>query len=103
MSSGRGPAERYLGKMLLEGLGGPRDMPRGIKLLESAYGKGQDEAASRIALAHELGEVVPPDPCLARLLYGRAAAMGHDLSRLEILRPAPAGCPEDEQVPATVR
>jgi uncharacterized protein len=71
-------AQLRLGRMLLEGLGVPRDEKAAFEWFSRAARVGNAEAANMVGRCHENGWGVPVDLACAALHYRSAAAAGYD-------------------------
>lgn len=71
-------AENFLGSMLLEGDGAPKDTVEGMQLLKLAAEQDNDSAFLNIGRAYLFGLGVPKDPNVGMGWYARAAEMGNE-------------------------
>ena len=69
-------AAEDLGLMTLFGEGVPKDVPKGLKLLETAVLNGRAESATILGRIHLFGELVPKDDSKARYWFLKAGEMG---------------------------
>lgn len=69
-------APEVLGLMVLSGEGVPKDVPRGISLLETAATNGRAQAATALGRVYLAGEVVSRDENKALDWFLKAGAMG---------------------------
>jgi TPR repeat protein len=74
---GFGGSRCALGNMLIRGLGGPRDVSRGIDLCRAAAGAGDANAQTDLGDYYMgAGGILPPDMIQARGWYEKAAVQG---------------------------
>ncbi|HZZ42217.1 MAG TPA: tetratricopeptide repeat protein [Tepidisphaeraceae bacterium] len=71
-------AENFLGSMMLEGDGAPKDPAEGMRLLKLAAEQDNDSAFLNIGRAYLFGLGVPKDPGTGMQWYARAAEMGNE-------------------------
>lgn len=74
------PAMTELGRLHIEGLGVPRDLPEATALFEKAARKGDLEGTFLLSMMHSLRLAPDADDELARRLLERAVQAGHDKS-----------------------
>jgi TPR repeat protein len=98
-AAGRGDqrALRLLAWMELQGVGGWRDVTRGLRTLDRAWRAGNAAAATDLGLLHRDGpEGLSPDPGLARDWFERAARAGDGWGATHLARLLGDG---DDRVP----
>lgn len=71
-------AENFLGSMMLEGDGAPKNPAEGMRLLKLAADQDNDSAFLNIGRAYLFGLGVPKDPNVGMQWYARAAEMGNE-------------------------
>lgn len=83
---GNPAAADLLANLLIDGRGGPRDVPRAIKLYEKAAANGFPGAAITLAMLHLQGRHVQRDDARGRALIDAAVAGGFsEASRIQTL------------------
>lgn len=96
--TGDGNAQNRLGQMLVDGLGVPKDVTRGVWLLERAAEQGNSPAQARLGQLFEQGEEgLPADPARAAHYYQMAIDAGYTsaLYKLASLYASGEGVPAD--------
>jgi len=79
--TGDAQAMYYLGWMMVEGLGQPRNVQRGIDWLERAAEKGNVDAMNSLGYIFSSGQSVEKDLWRAQQWYGHAANRGNELAK----------------------
>jgi len=82
--TGDAVAARYLGVILLAGLGVPVDERKAADLFANAAAAGDAEASFRLGLLYETGIGVPKDERRSLVLYRAAAEQGHAVAQYSL-------------------
>ncbi|RKR87718.1 hypothetical protein BDK92_2010 [Micromonospora pisi] len=73
---GHPAGSRGLAVMLLNGIGGERDIKRATSLLTHAMEEGDSHAAFNLGVLFRTGKLVPPNDSYAKQMFQRAAELG---------------------------
>ena len=86
---GNGVGAYWLGRLLVEGNGTERDIPKAVLLLERADAMGVFQASRLLATLHYSGDVLPQDRELSRRFAVRAFSLDLEISewKADSLRP----------------
>jgi uncharacterized protein len=90
-------AEVALAEMMVNGRGGPADIPAALQLFEKAAGEGHVGAMFALGALHGGGHQIPTDRKLAQRWLTSAAEEGHGYAQLMLGRYLAAGANGEPQ------